>query len=232
MVQTGEQVRRRFKLISLSVLITLVGVGFYALWPREPRVDGRAFHEWVVDLDSSQRDARAKARTAIQQMGRRAVPYVIALLRPPEPTWREKLMASFRRQPRLRLSLAGEPAGLAERRSQGLAACDALGPVAIEAAPYLQTMFHQERNFDAAYALCRLGPKAVLFPAGLQSGNYVRITALYFMEVGQLPGEGLPKRVGAGASFRERAAAHHDEMLAVWWPRHYIPNPAPGSLTK
>ena len=223
---------RHFKVIGLPVLITLVGVGFYALWPREPKVDGRAFHEWVVDLESSKSDVRAKARTAIQQMGRKAVPYVVALLRPPEQTWREKMMASFRRQPRLMLTLAGEPPGVAERRSRGFAACDALGPVAIEAAPCLQTMFHQERNFDAAYALCRLGPKAVLFPAGLQSDNYVRITALYFMEVGQLPGEGLPKRVGAGASFRERAGAHHDEMLAVWWPRHYIPNPAPGSLAK
>jgi hypothetical protein len=228
---------RHFKVIGLPVLITLVGVGFYALWPREPKVDGRAFHEWVVDLESSKPDARAKARAAIQHMGRKAVPYVIALLRPPQPTWREKLAGLLKRpsgqatfSTRLRMIIARSQ--MLEERARGLAACDALGPMAIDAAPYLQTMFHQERNFDAAYALYRLGPKAVLFPAGLQADYYVRITALYFMDVGGLPGEGLPEKVGAGASFRERARAHHDQMLAVWWPKHNAPNPSPGSLAK
>jgi hypothetical protein len=216
---------RPYKIVGLLTLIMLAVLGLYGLWPREPSVKDKTFHEWVVDLESSQPEQRALARNAIQKMGRKAVPYVIALLKPPQPTWREKFMAFIKFRTRTKIRPLGAGAQ-SERRSWGFAACDVLGPVALDAAPVLQQIFHQGRDFDAGYALARLGPKAVLFPAGQQGDYFVRVTALYFMEVRRLPGEGLPERFGPGASFRERARAHHDRMLAVWWPKHNATNPA------
>ncbi len=188
----------------------------------EPSYKDRSLSQWIIEFDNPRVDQRAEAAEAMRQMGTRAVPFLVERLRQQTPLWKLKLTQLLSRQSiiRFRLALPNESnIDAARRRAQVFAACDALGPAASSALPALEEALYKYRDFDAVYAMSRVGQKAApfLMRASTSKDYFVRISSLYFLESLRDSSERLSVSPPNSDFFR-RSSVQERRMLANWLP--------------
>ena len=211
----------------LAVLAVLCAVVSRSLF--EPAYQGRALSQWLIEFDSTSSEKRAEANEAVRQMGKRAVPFLVERLLPGTPWWKIKLTQLLQRQSiiRFRLPPLTESAmDAARRHARVFAACDALGPAGSGALPALEEALYKFRDFDAAYAMARVGEKAspALMRASTSKDYFVRISALYFLHVLRDSPETLSVST-TNSDFFRRSSAQERMMLGTWLPKAvpYVP---------
>lgn len=205
----------------LLITLTICGVAIGRLL-FEPSYQGKPLSQWLTDFDSRQASQRAEAVDAVRHMGKRAVPFLSERLRQRIPAWKIKVVQLLSRQRiiRFRLGVMNESGiNAARRQAQVLAACDALGPAAGGALPALEEALYSSRDFDAAYALARVGPEAVpaLTRASTSNDYFVHVCARYFLELLRNDPELLANESQIG--FFQRSNALEKRMLANWLPK-------------
>lgn len=207
-----------------------------------PCYQGRSLNSWVRGLGSyiMTNERRLESAEAVRHIGTNAVPSLIKQLgRKPtirEPEWRLNL----------RVTLAKANINLprpADVRGDALAALDALGPVAKDAAPALERLLHENRpDYRALMVLAQLGPDGVpaLTRALTNDQRLIRMSARACLEMEQTHSEVLFPRNPQDADFlrkttkfnleiikladEEYRAQHPDEFSTTGVPH---PSPAP-----
>src|SRR6266540_803543 len=104
--------RRKAVLVWIAATFASVAVLGYALWPREPRWQGRSLSSWLVDLTADKpQGTRIAAAAAVRLVGTNAVPFLLDWMRAPEvePQWKLRLQAWLSRQSliKVKLEIAG-----------------------------------------------------------------------------------------------------------------------------
>src|SRR5438477_5055437 len=166
MTNRGETGRKAVLLWIAAAFVSVAVVG-YALWPREPRWQGRALSSWAVDLAPDKPEgARIAAAAAVRAVGSNAVPLLVHWMRAPvvEPQWKLRLHAWLSRQSLIKVKF--EMAG--DRRRKSVLAFEALGDSGQSAVPDLAKLLcdpDANRRGDAAAALAGIGAASV--PAAL-----------------------------------------------------------------
>src|SRR5882724_176928 len=206
--------------IGIAVLIlAVIGVAAISRSVFEPAYNGRSLSQWLIEFDSSSSEKRAEANEAVRHMGKRAVPFLAERLFHRTPSWKVKLMLWLNRRSIIRFRIPRLMHSETER-ARIFAACDALGPAADGALPALEQALYKFRDFDAAYAMARVGQKAgpVLMRASTSKDYFVRISALYFLHVMRDSPETLSV-AQPNSDFARRSRLHEKTMLAIWLPK-------------
>jgi len=140
-----------------TVLIGLnLGIVFVALSPREPEFQGRSLNEWLQDYGKSQA-LNNNANEAFRQMGTNALPRLLAIIRSPKPSWKERMLDLARNQNWYKVS---SPVPIDQRTRAGWA-LNALGPTSRSATPELiQLLQRDETALPAVTALSGLMPES------------------------------------------------------------------------
>jgi hypothetical protein len=153
-----------FKIAAGFLGVAVVG---YALWPSEPRWQGRSLSSWLVDLTADKpQGTRISAAAAVRAVGTNAVPFLLDWMQAPgvEPQWKLRLQAWLSRQSLIKVKF--EMA--VERRRESVLAFEALGDAGRSAVAELAKLLFDpdaNRRGDAAAALAGIGAASV--PAGL-----------------------------------------------------------------
>jgi hypothetical protein len=216
--------------VLLAVLAVLCAVVSRSVF--EPEYHGRVLSEWLIEFDSSSREKRTEANEAVRQMGNRAVPFLIERLLQRTPLWKVKFTQLLQRQSIIRFRLPRPELAIdqARRHARVFAACDALGPAASGAVPALEEALYKFRDFDAAFAMARVGERAspALMRASTSKDYFVRISALYFLHVLR-DGPEMLSVSGSNSDFFRRAGAQERMMLGTWLPKAvtYVPGAGP-----
>src|SRR5436190_17218266 len=146
-------------LVRIAAAVLGVALAGYALWPHEPRWQGRSLSSWLVDLAPDKpQGTRIAAATAVRALGTNAVPFLLDWMREPEvePRWKLRLQAWLSRQSlvKVKFELAGD------RRRKSVLAFEALGDTGRSAVPELAQLLcdpDANRRGDAAAALAGIG---------------------------------------------------------------------------
>ena len=163
---------RKAALASIAAAFLGVAVVGYALWPREPRCQGRPLSSWTADLTRDEPEGtRIAAAAAVRAVGTNAVPFLLDWMRAPaeEPQWKIRLHLWLGRQSliKVKFKMAGD------RRRESVLAFEALGDAGRTAVLDLAKLLSDpdaNRRDDAAAALAGIGPASVPAAlAGLQS---------------------------------------------------------------
>ena len=178
--------RARIILTWLGLLV-VVGLGAFILFNREPSYRGKTLAGWLDDLDASRStpERRAAATEAIRQLGPKAVPQLMTLLksRSSPIRFRDFLGNWLAAHPQLRIELDANK----DRSWQVVEAFEILGPVSELAIPGLVKLLnHQQTCGQAAECLAAIGPPAVPLLAGaLVTTNQPAQTAV-LMALGEI----------------------------------------------
>src|ERR1043166_10284365 len=103
---------RKAVLVRIAAAVLGVALTGYALWPREPRWQGRSLSSWLVDLAPDKPPAtRIAAAAAVRAVGTNAVPFLLDWMREREvdPEWKLRLHDWLSRQSLIKVTfnLAG-----------------------------------------------------------------------------------------------------------------------------
>ena len=126
--------RKRLVVISTLTAIAVVGVAVYAFHPREPVYQGKSLSAWLVEANRGgwpRQGAIIPADEAIRQIGTNAFPKITELLRSRDSAAKANLILFVNRHSIFGIHLRNQ----VERQRQAIAACYALGPVAIPLVP-------------------------------------------------------------------------------------------------
>jgi hypothetical protein len=158
---------RQRPLILLSVLAGIVSLLVAALLVAsekkfDPSYQGKHLSAWLCDFEGNNVAARLRAVDAVQHIGTNALPLLTAQLRDngpqEEPNWRTALRAFASKQSLIHFTIPRPRSP----RYEALAGLDALGPVARDAAPFLENLLHEKPpDPRAALVLARLGSSGV-----------------------------------------------------------------------
>lgn len=139
------------------VLLLIIG-----LPGTEPSYQGKSLCAWLRNFESERLEARWQAADAVRHFGTNAVPFLTTQLRDVgpknEPKWKMMLRTLLSKQSLINISV---PCSRSPR-TEALAAFDALGPLAKEAAPAIeQLLYETPPDPRAVVVLARMGPDAV-----------------------------------------------------------------------
>jgi HEAT repeat protein len=144
-------------------VLFIVGTVAWLSWMQgerqsEPLWHGRSLTSWVDDLArGSSKEVREPAEEAIRQIGPKALPTLLRMLRARDSALNRGLLWLNRKQHVVHLSV--RPAR--EEQMQAVLAFEALGPVAKPAIPELRKMLLNTEPEAVADALANIGPESV-----------------------------------------------------------------------
>lgn len=195
---------------------------------REPRFQGRSLTAWLRDFESDRPEARWRAAEAVRQVGTNAVPFLIERLRyrepPLPPQWKLELQALLNKQSLVKFDI-GRPAN---RRSQALAALDALGPEAKAGVPALEELLHENPpDHRAVLVIARLGPDAApaLTRALTNDQKVIRLGARACLEMLQKRSETLFPKTAQDAEFMRRTCEYNSKVLRMAFEEYKAQHP-------
>jgi len=150
-------VQKRHLILLAAVLVGLnLGIVFVAFSPREPEFQGRSLREWLQDYGKSQ-GQNSNANEAFQQMGTNALPRLLAIIRSPQLSLKERFLNLARSQNWFKVS----PPDPIDQRTRAGWALYALGPASRSAMPELvQLLQRGESALPAVTALSGLMPES------------------------------------------------------------------------
>ncbi|MEW6304722.1 MAG: HEAT repeat domain-containing protein [Verrucomicrobiota bacterium] len=165
--------RKRIGAASSAVLI-LFALTLVVIWPREPSYEGVKLSVWLADLDfprvgdtmdipvlpPNMTPDQIKAAEAVRKIGTDALPFVLDMLNPDEPSLRRRFRELMKKQSVVKMSALAP----ATEQFRAVRACQALGPLAEPAVPYLIEMLAEpdrKKRMDINRALKGIGPNAI-----------------------------------------------------------------------
>jgi hypothetical protein len=125
--------RKRLIVVSALTAIAVIGVALYAFYRPEPVYQGRTLSSWLVEANHGvfprQNGVNVPADEPIRQIGTNAFPKICELLRSRDSAAKAQLILFVNRHSLFGIHMRNQ----VERQRQAIAACYALGPVAITA---------------------------------------------------------------------------------------------------
>jgi len=150
--------RRRIVLFVLLGVVVF-GSGFYFLHFREPVYQGIALSTWLEGFHSGEKETHDRAEEAVRQMGTKALPPLLKMLRANDSKLKLKLKEWAEKQSLFEVQFSSAY----DRRVRAVRGFEALGPVAEPAIPSLIELFKDEEvAYGASAALIAIGPKSTL----------------------------------------------------------------------
>lgn len=204
----------------IAVVVVCVIAGLLLMRPSRPGLvyKGKSVEEWSVQLYVSQDEgARNVASVALKELGPKAVPDVIRMLRRKDPFIRRQVWAiAAKLPPQFRKGVASnvkpQRAGLVH--IAGMRAVVAIGPEAVSTISELNRILlgkDLQETWEAGYALGALGPEAVrVLIAALQSQYPVVMQAAMagLKQIGPAAGQAVPSMI--------EKLGHHDPAVRMW----------------
>ena len=203
-----------------GILVVCVIGGSLLMRPGRPGLvyKGKSVEEWSVQLYVSQDEsARKAASAALKELGPKAIPDIIGMLRKKDPFIRRQVWSSAPKLPPeyrkgVLSNVKPERAGLVH--IAGMRAVAAIGPEAVPTIPDLNRILQGkdlQETWEAGYALGALGPEAVrVLTAALQSQYPAVMQAAMagLKQIGPAAGQAIPSIV--------EKLGHHDPAVRMW----------------
>jgi len=207
-------------LVIVALVVICVVAGLLLMRPSQPGLvyKGKSVEEWSVQLYLSlDENARHSASAALKELGPKAVPDIIRMLRRKDPFIRRQVWSvAAKMPPQFRKGIVSnvkpQRAGLVH--IAGMRAVAAIGPDAVPALPELSRILQGkdlQETWEAGYALGAMGPEAArVLTAALHSEYPAVMQAALagLKQIGPAAGQAVPAMI--------EKLGHHDPAVRMW----------------